>query len=512
MLRRLARDARNLPFVLALLVALVVVPEIPSPVVRPSAGWRGRYVLLYREDAGSAVAAALAAGEREAVSRSTATVKIDAFAEIETVRVEAIDARLDPLDPRRDPWIDGVDGLFRARRGDDRLLVAYVPATRGRIAAWLRLHGFLRAAAVPRGSWRLLELEPFSTLASIVAAVIFAFAAAGRLRRSRRGIPILAAHGVAAWLPGLLAGGPGMLWPYCAAFFLWIPRAAAAPVPRDRSRTATPRDSKATGARIGAIIVVAIAALLPGDAVVYRIGRSLASLLFLELLAVAPWELLGPMPLRARRRLPASAPFAALVAAVILVALPPVLTGLRVPLPRVVSLSIGGSLEGLAAAASRGGRDATAGSPSLPGLPDAVTHARDLAVAPFVPIEGLPDPGGPALPGGEERVLLREYRFATDGSAVAEAPLTVARLDTGWLDRFLDGCREGSMERILLEQVFAVDVRLRAVWAPLLRSLPAALAVLGLIGAALVAPAARRPLIRLGLSGITEPAPRRRTR
>jgi hypothetical protein len=512
MLRRLARDPRNLPFVLALLVALLVVPEIPSPVARPSAGWRGRYILIYREDAGPAVAEALAAGEPEAIARSTATVKIDAFAEIETVRVDALEARLDQLDPRRDRWIDGVDGLFRASRGDDRLLAAYVPAPRGRIAAWLRLNGSLRAAGAPRGSWRLLELEPFSTLSPVVAALAFAFAAAGRLRRSRRGFAVLAALGVLAWLPGLLSGGPGMLWPCCAAFFLWMPRAAAAPVPRDRRRTAPSRESRATGARIGAIIVVAIAALLPGDAIVYRVGRLLASLLMLELLAVAPWELLGPMPLRTRRRLPAPAPVAALVAAVILVTLPPVLTRLRVPLPRVVSLWTGGSLEGLSAVASRGEADATHGSASLPGLPEAVAHARDLSAAPFVPIGSLPDPGELALWGGEERLLLREYRFAADGSAVAEAPLTVARLGPGWLDRFLDGCRDGSAERLLLEQVFAVNVRPRTAWAPLLRSLPAALVVLGLIGTFLVVPAARRPLIRLGLSGITEPAPRRRTR
>jgi hypothetical protein len=512
MLRRLARDARNLPFVLALLVALVVAPEIPSPVARPSAGWRGRYVLLHREDAGPAVAEALAAVEPGAVSRSTATVKIDAFAEIETVRVDALETRLDPLDPRRDTWIDGVNGLFRARRGDEPLVAAYVPATRGRVAAWLRLRGALRAAGASGGSWRLLEMEPVSTLAPILAALVFALAAAGRLRRSRRGFPVLAALGALAWLPGLLNGGAGMLWPCCAALFLWIPRAAAAPAPRNGHRSATPAASRATGARIGAILVVAIAALIPGDAVVYRAGRLLASLLCLELVAVAPWEALAPMPLRTRRRLFAWAPIAALAAAAILVALPPVLTRVRVPLPRAVSLSTGGSPEGLSAVASRRERDARAGSPGLPGLPDAVTHARALVVSAFVPIGSRAGSGGFELPDDEERVLLREYRFASDGSGVADAPVTVARLDPGWLERFLDGSRDGSAERLLLEQVRAVEVRARAAWDPLLRSLPAALVVMVLIGASLVVPAARRPLIRLGLSGITEPAPRRRTR
>ncbi len=510
MLRRLARDARNLPFVLALLAALVVIPEIPSPVARPTAGWRGRYILLHREDAGPAAAEALDASGPGAVSRSTATVKIDAFAEIETVRVDTLEARLDPLDPRRDAWVAGVDGLFRARRGDDRLVAAYVPATRGRIAAWLRLHGALRAAGAPRGSWRLLEAEPIPMLAPVVAALAFTFAATGRLRRSRRGFPALAALGWLAWLPGLMNGGPGMLWPCCAALFLWMPRAAAAPgIGR---RTPVPAAAPATGARIGAILFVAIAALLPGDAVVYRAGRMLASLLCLELVAIAPWEALAPMPLRARRRHHAWAPVAALAAAAVLVALPTALTRLRVPLPRAVSLSPGGSPEGLAAVAAQRDRDARAGRSTLPGLPDAVAHARALAVAPFAPIGSLPDAGETVLRSGEERVRLRAYVFATAGTAVSEAPLTAARLDPGWLDRFLSSCRDGSAERLLLEQVRAVEVRSRAAWAPLLRSLPAALVVLVLIGISLVVPAARRPLIRLGLSGITEPAPRRRTR
>ena len=323
MLRRLARDARNLPFVLALLVALLIVPEIPSPVVRPTAGWRGRYVLLHREDAGPAVAEALAAIEPGAVSRSTATVKIDAFAEIETVRVDALAARLDPLDPRRDAWIDGVDGLFRARRGDEVLAAAYVPATRGRIAAWLLLDRALRAAGAQRESWRLLELEPAPALAAVLAALAFAFGAAGQLPRARRGIMVLAALGVLVWLPGLLNGGPGMLWPCSAALFLWIPRAA---IP-------APATSPATGARIGAILVISIAAFVPGDAVLYRAGRMLASLLCLELLAVMPWEALVPMPPRARRRHPSWAPIAAFAAAVILVALPPALEPVAGPAP-----------------------------------------------------------------------------------------------------------------------------------------------------------------------------------
>ncbi len=498
MLRRLARDPRNLPFLLALIAALVVVPEIPSPVARPTAGWRGRYVVLHGADAAPSAAAAMAAVEPGAIARSTATVKIDAFAEIESVRVDALAARLDPLDPRRDPWIAGVEGLFRARDGDTDLMAAYVPATRGRIATWFRLDGAFRAVGASSGSWRLLELEPFTTLGVPLAAIAFAFAVAGRLRRARRGIMLLAAVGVVAWLPGLINGGPGMLWPCCAALFLWIPRAATGfdIETARRSATPAPASSRATGARIGVLLAVSLAALVPGDAVVYRAGRTLASLLCLELLAVIPWAALVPLPPRVRRRHRSWAVLAALAAAGILVVLPPALSRVRVPFPRSALLEEGGG----------------SAQVWLPGIPEAVAHAWALQVAPFVPIGSLDKAGGSAPPAEEERVLLREYRFERDGSTVIEAPVTVARFDPGWLDRLLAGAPVGSAERLLLEQGRAVSVRLRAPWMPLLRSLPAMLALLILLVPPLVLPATRRPLIRLGLSGITEPASRRRTR
>ena len=135
MMRRIVRDPRNLPFVLSLIVALLLVPETPSPAVRPTAGWRGWYLLLYHEDAAPAVEAALRAASPGSVSRAAATARIDAFSAIETLPVSALEARLDPLDPRADAWLKGVGGYFQAVNGGP-VAVAYVPATRGRIAAW----------------------------------------------------------------------------------------------------------------------------------------------------------------------------------------------------------------------------------------------------------------------------------------------------------------------------------------------------------------------------------------
>src|SRR5512137_1623135 len=182
MLRRILRDPLHLPFAIAMLAALLAAPELPSPTARPSAAWRGRYVLLYREAAAPAVEAALAAAAAGSVSRTGATVRIDAFSEIETLPVDAVGKRLDELDPRRDAWLSGVQRYFHARDGGNELLAAYVPASSGRFMAGLRLARAFRAVGVPRTGWRLLELEPLVLLPVPAAALGFALFLAGWLR------------------------------------------------------------------------------------------------------------------------------------------------------------------------------------------------------------------------------------------------------------------------------------------------------------------------------------------
>ncbi|MCX7028918.1 MAG: hypothetical protein NTU62_02220 [Spirochaetes bacterium] len=512
MLRRIVLDPRNLPFVLSVILALMLVPEIPSPAVRPTSGWRGWYVLLYREAAAPAVEAALQAAAPGSVSRATAIVRIDVFSEIETLRVAALEARLDPLDSRMDAWLSGVPRYFQAWDGGRRLVAAYVPATRGRIAAWLRFARTFDADGVPRGSWQLLELEPLARISVPVAALGFALAVAWCLRReTRRGL-LLAAAGIFAWLPGLLNGGPSDLCFVCTALYFWMPRAADG-VRHAHGRRSSPQSGRA-GMRIGVLLGVAVAVIATGDAAVYRATRMGASMLCLELLAELAWPLLQlrsplrqgrgrfePVPILAPPRRTVFAPLAAALAAGLLVTVPAGLSRLQVPLPRQVSLAGAGSRTGIEAAVRA--RDAG----RLPGLAEAVGHAASLQTIAFGAAEGT----SPLLPAREERVRLREYADGSGGSLI-EAPRTVVRFDPGWLDLAVAGFRSGTVERLLIEQRRAVEVRFRAPWAALLQAVPAALACLALLGAPLVGPAARRLLMRLGLWAITEPARRRRTR
>jgi hypothetical protein len=261
--------------------------------------------------------------------------------------------------------------------------------------------------------------------------------------------------------------------------------------------------------------------VLTDDAAVYRVTRMGASMLCLELLAEIAWPLRvlrAPLhqartlfelvPIRAPKRRAAYVPLAAALAAGILVTLSASTCHLRVPLPRVVSLARAGSRSGLEAAAHIG----IAGR--LPGLAEAVAHAASLQTTAFgAAIDGDVRVGDSALllPPREGRVRLREYAGGSNGGSLVEAPRTVVRFDPGWLDRAIAGYAAGSVERLLIGQGRAVEVRLEAPWTVLFRAVPAALACLVLLGAPLAGPAARRRLMRLGLWAITEPAHRRRT-
>ena len=517
MLHRVLRDPRNLPFVLSVVAALLIMPEITSPAVRPTSGWRGWYVLRYREDAAAALEAALPEAAAGSASRASASVRIDAFSEIETVPLAALDARLAPLDPRRDAWLSGVGGYFQAANGGPWSVVAYVPANLGRIAAGIRLARAFAAGGVPRGSWRLLELEPFAMVSVPAAALAFALVIAWFLRRQSRGSLLLASAGWLVCLPGLLNGGlPDLLFS-CTLLYFWMVRTTEEAGAQGRGSMQQP---VRTGARIGALLGVAGLIILADDAAVYRVTRMGANLLCLELLAGLAWTLghlrrprprarrrFEPVPILAPRR-PAFAPLAALLAAGLFATVPVSLSRLSVPLPRLTSLARAGSRTGVEAAA----RLDAAGR--LPGLAEAVSHAASLQTAAFgAAINGDAGLGGAAtlLPPREGRVLLREYAPGSRGESLIEAPRTVVRFDPGWLDRTAAGFRAGSVERLLIDQRRTVETRLASPWTTLLRAVPAALACLVLFGAPLAGPSARRLLIRLGLWAITEPARRRRT-
>lgn len=513
MLRRILREPRHLPFAIAVLAVLLVVPEIPSPAARPGAAWRGRYVLLYREDAASAVEAALARVVAGSVSRAGATVRIDAFSEIETLPVAAVGERLDELDPRRDAWLSGVGRYFHASDGRQGLAAAYVPASCGRVVAGVRLARAFRAAGVPRAGWRLLELEPLVLLPVPLAALCFAIFLAGWLRPfSRRGT-LVAILGAAAWLPGLLNGGLPDLFLFCTALCLWAPRALGAGTAA-RGRL-DPRAPAAEGISLGALLGVAAAVVAADGAVVYRIVRAGASTLSLELLAelVEPLGRLATMksratgrfehvPIRARRRAPPLVPVAGVLAAALLAAVPAMMSPLRIALPRAAFLAAGDERSDTAAVDRGNGAD------RLPGLAEAVAHAASLQTLAFANAGAPP----PATPPRDGRVIMRDFAGPNAAGSLVETPRAVARFDTDWARRTVRAAAVGSVERLLADQHRQVEVSVRPLRATLPRSLPAALACLFVLAALSAATPVPRPLIRFDLWTITDSARSRRNR
>lgn len=514
---RLVREPRTLPLVLAALLALAVAPELPSPAPRPTAGWRGWYAVVCHAAAAPVVEASLRQADPRSISRTSATVKIDAFSSIEALPVAELDARLDPLDPRRDAWLAGVGGYFRAEDAGVELVTAYVEATRGRLATRRRLARAFDASGVPRDGWRLADLEPLATLARPAAALCFAIALAWWLRRGAPRSMALAAIGALAWLPGLLNGGLPDLCVCCASLYLWLPRATAPE--RDPGGRLSPEPPGRTAMRIGVLLAVTAAAIAADGAALYRTARTTASALELELLAAA-WPLLrprtpkrsarrrfAPVPIRAPRR-SALAPFAAGLAAFGIAAAPLCRPQLRMPLPTPVSLARAGSRRGIEAAAR------SAGPASLPGLAEAVGHAASLQMLAFTPVVGDGMAAGRRTPPPprDARVRIRGFTEGADGVSLVETPVTVARFESGWLERLVAGFPVGALEGLLLDQHRAVVVRVRALRAGLSGTMPVALLVFALLGAPLAGPSARRLLMRLGLWAITEPAHRRRTR
>jgi hypothetical protein len=507
------REPLHLPFMLALFAALLLVPEFPSPSVRPTAGWRGWYVLLYAPETAPAVEAALAAWGDPTVSRRTATVQIDAFAEIETLPVSAIAERLDQRDPRLDGWVSGIDGYFRATGPAGSSFVAYVPATRGRLAAWARLRRLLRARGVRTG-WRLLEFEPLVMIAGLAGALGFALAVAGSCYpQARRRLP-LAAAGALAWLPAILNGSLADVSFCCLALYLWIPEAIGG----ERRDARSSAGSRQTGVRIGVLLAAAVLVIATGDAAVYRATRMAASIAGMELLGRVSWPFARRRSRRARQRFqpvpilapqaPAAAPFAAALAAMLLVGIPAAVSRQQVPLPRATSPELSRSRPAASPVPP------TAGEGRLAGLAEAVAHVASLQVFAFERVD-RGDTGTDTASGAlplEERVRLREYRRGSEPPSLIEAPRTVSQLDAGWIRRTVAGFRVGTVERILVDQRRAVEVRLRAPREPVRSSFAAALVCLVVLGAPVAGPSARRHLKRLGLWGITEPARSSRSR
>ena len=428
--------------------------------------WRGYYTLAVSSDSPELPGRLEEAGLGPVVAAATANEMITTFRGTELVPVAGLDRRLDPLDPRYDPYLQEVGEWFAAGPGGRGERIVYVASSLppASFAAFA-----VRALSGSGVRWQIAGL-PWRGLA---LALLWYVAAAAAMIVPRRGAAPRGWRAVIA-LPWLFLVAQGGL----VAAFVAIPahvalarlaglaaaHGAAAPPRTYRSgRGGAAVSARGVGlaalAAAAAAAVAALASATPAGALIVAMARYLAigSLWSAALTACA--ALAGALPPRwppAARRSPATgaglppyrvplaarlcggAALAATVAALLLPA-----AGAHVPRPDPAAA--GGPVT-LAAMA----RFSPGAEPHLPVLADYVTHlAYQQTLAVGRPYR-LPEPG--------ERVTVDHYRRTADGR-VAREQREVARFTEEWLAAALADAPDGSVASLLAAQGRLVAAR-----------------------------------------------------
>ena len=218
--------ARGAALLLGLLciggLGALFLPSAPCAAPRMTRLWRGYQTVLVRVG-GSVEGAFAGALDRlgpGVVSAGTTTVDFYDFSGMARVRLSDLPRRLDPQDPRRDPYMDRMAGYFTVTTGEADWRAAYIPARSSSLALFLRLRELLGAPGAR--AWRLVEFDPVEKLLAAASAVGVALILAFSSARRRRGTILLSLLGSIIWIPALLGGGPSILALCLAALFAWL--------------------------------------------------------------------------------------------------------------------------------------------------------------------------------------------------------------------------------------------------------------------------------------------------
>ncbi len=190
-----------------------------------------------------AAAALLDAGALEVITPETTEVYVSRFRAVEPVSLAFALERLDPLDPRRDPWITSLPRYFRID---------------GRNAIYARFGDSLpRTARVVRGALgagaRVAEWAPWRAAAALGiyllgAAIVLLVCLRYRRQLAPATFPA-AVTAVLPWVPAVAAGGPAAAAPAVVllCFVVWVAaEAATLAVGLERNRRPSPLPWSAT--------------------------------------------------------------------------------------------------------------------------------------------------------------------------------------------------------------------------------------------------------------------------
>lgn len=461
------RDARRRTIVGSLLACLFVVSiAAPATVGLFSARiqiWDGYYLL------GGRLSAPLEGAFAGSLTR-TSPVRFTVFDGLAAVPADRLTHRLDPVDPRFDPYLRGVAGFFVADEpSGERRSLSYVRTDLPPVGLLFRL-----AFRAPAAALLILDFDVRRRL--LAAGVVAAIALAEAAVRSVSGRPAsgLAMAGMLVpWaVAALNAGGAAVI-------------AAAAVVPALR-RLPGPVPARAAGGAVAVIVVVAASSLMLGGAPAgFAVGAASAGSIAV---AAGRWNAGGTPPRgepRGRRAAAAlgAGTLVALATVVATVGTPP---AVRVPGPDHGSTA--SPPEGITWDALTGLGVSAGGRGDLPNAADYVAHVAFQ--------EGLPYGRAYRLPEEGERLTVSSFRFDHHEGRLLRDERVVAVYDRSWLQRTVS--EAGGVGRLLLD-AGAVAVRRQRLADAARRYGPTASRMLALalaagavaVGAALWAPAAR---------------------
>jgi hypothetical protein len=462
----------------ACLVGAGLIPLTVDPESTASRSWRGYYTVLLE---GSSDAAAIALdlarrpGVEAVVSRHTARVDFNTFGGFKSATIHEISRRLDPADPRLDPYLSRVSSLFVLRDDGTEWEVLFL---RSSLPRW-RMIGTI--AAMTRGyRWVSPDFDPWSAVLRIV--LLLGYTAVLVLRcRSWETAAVLSA-GLVPWLTAVLVGSFSTLLLFFMTAPLWTElliqyrdqlaeRGTARPGFSSLARLlwgrlrATSRDY--SGLPLVALALTALFLVLRGGtAVLPSLVPVLSGLLLLPLQYVVtvlvPLGRFHPVfraqpilsglvrrePWLNRRRILDLALVAIVTASVGTIAV--VRRGASPPY--YVPLPIHGAGDAISWRALE--KLASASSPlEPPTLADYLSHRAYQEGLPFGRRYGLPTAG--------ERITISRYLAGSRGPEIIRTHRVVKRFQATWLQETLAAVEVGSVERLLLDQGFATRVVVR---------------------------------------------------
>lgn len=481
------RDAARLPALLSAVLTIFLFSQCLPLVRKPTRLWPGYYTFIMRDGPSNGDALKRFAKERWAgrgvVSLYTAPVSFTDFEGETRCTAADLSGRLDEADPRYDPYLKGIAGYFKSGEWE----VAYVPSNRIGLALLLRLRSF-GGFTGNRGT-RLADVGLFPSVISVLSALGLASILSRSLGGKGGELPYIAHLFALLWLPVLLQSGFSILCFFMLSFTAWFQLARVCAGYARQNTTGRGLNHGAEREIAGRLFLfLLLSFLLPALLALSGIASifllfSIASLIFCSLLLlILPFALQELRKAVKRRRAPLDSVLIArkeknppwfrqgLVAFSVLSAAGLFAACLARGVPLPIPLYMPGSQDLTWEYLERRARSGTAGR--LPDLSDAAAHAAFQ--------QGLSLGRAYGIPGREERVYRDAYSWSREGNNLVRREMTEKKFDSVWLSSIARDARDGSVERMLLEQGTPV-VTVMGPWQRELRELPFAFLCLGML-------------------------------